>query len=240
MTYRVRYDEWRMVTKTRTPLSKDRVLKAAVELADAQGLEALTMRNLAQELGVEAMSLYYHVANKEAVLEGVVETLLEELEEELRGFDVSEGEQDWKPIVRDWILTARRVMLRHPWAPTVIETRTRMTPTLLRYFNALLGLMVEGGVSNDLGHHALHTLGSRALGFNQELFAPEDPDEEDEESMAMLEDLGPQLPYLMGMLAEITHDDGPDETLGWCDDQTEFEFGIDLILDGLERRTRDG
>lgn len=233
-----------MVTKTkgqtarRTPLSKERVLRAAIDLADKDGIDAVTMRNLAQELGVEAMSLYYHVANKEALLDGVVETLLHEIEDELGGFEVVEGEKNWKPIMRSRILTARKVMLRHPWAPAVIETRTQMPPTLLTYFEALLGVMVEGGLSNDLGHHAMHALGSRALGFNQELFAPDDPSEDDEESMAMLEDLAPQLPYMMNMLAEVSHDDGPDETLGWCDDQTEFEFGLDLILDGLEQRAR--
>ena len=214
------------------------MLTAAIALADKKGIAAVTMRNLAQELGVEAMSLYYHVANKEALLDGVVETLLQEIEEELGGFEVSKGEKDWKPVLRNRILTARTVMLRHPWAPAIIETRTQMTPTLLTYFDALLGVMVEGGISNDLGHHAMHALGSRALGFNQELFAPEDPNEEDEESMEMLADLAPQLPYLVNMLGEITHDDGPDQTLGWCDDQTEFEFGLDLILDGLEKRAK--
>ncbi len=219
----------------RIPLSRARVLRSAIELADAQGIEAVTMRNLAQELGVEAMSLYYHVANKEALLDGVVESLLEEVEKDLGGFSVVKGERDWKPILRSWILTARAVMLRHPWAPQVIETRTKMTPILVRYFDSILGVMVEGGVSNDLGHHAMHALGSRALGFNQELFTPEDS-AADEEATALLSNLAAQLPYLVGMLSEVTHDDGPEATLGWCDDQTEFEFSLDLILDGLEQK----
>ncbi|MGI9528654.1 MAG: TetR/AcrR family transcriptional regulator C-terminal domain-containing protein [Acidimicrobiia bacterium] len=220
-------------TEPRTPLSKDRVLQAAVALADAQGIEGLTMRNLAAELSVEAMSLYYHVANKEALLNGVVDTVIAEIEQELGGFDIAAGETDWMEALRTRILTARTVMLRHPWAPEIIETRTIMTPVLLRYMDTLLGIMVEGGFSNDLGHHALHALGSRALGFNQELFEPDDPSESDEEAMAMLQDLAPQLPYIIGMMADISHDD-PDSTLGWCDDQTEFEFGLDLILNGLE------
>ncbi len=221
------------ITEPRLPLSRERVLAAAVELADTDGIEALTMRNLAGALGVEAMSLYYHVANKEALLDGVVETIIGEIEDELGGFDVVKGERDWKRVLRHRILTARRVLLRHPWAPAVIETRTTMTPTLLRYMDTLLGILIEGGFSNDLGHHAMHALGSRALGFNQELFAPDDASEGDEEATAMLAELGPQIPYIVGMMVEVAHDD-PDSTLGWCDDQSEFEFGLDLILNGLE------
>ena len=223
------------ITTERAPLSKTRVLEAAISLADRTGIETLTMRNLAQELGVEAMSLYYHVANKEALLDGLVDSLLAEIEQERGNFEVVLDQAGWLSTMRSLILTARKVMLRHPWAPRVIESRTTMTPTLLRYFNALLGIMIEGGFSNDLGHHAMHALGSRALGFNQELFEPDNTDQGDEEAEAMMADLGPQLPYLMGMLAEVVHDD-PDTTLGWCDDQTEFEFGLDLLLTGLEAR----
>ena len=223
------------MTTERVPLSKTRVLQAAMSLADRTGIETLTMRNLAQELGVEAMSLYYHVANKEALLDGLVDSLLAEIEQERGDFEVALDQAGWLPTMRSLILTARTVMLRHPWAPRVIESRTTMTPTLLRYFNALLGIMIEGGFSNDLGHHAMHALGSRALGFNQELFEPDNTDQGDEDTEALMADLGPQLPYLMGMLAEVVHDD-PDTTLGWCDDQTEFEFGLDLLLSGLETR----
>jgi AcrR family transcriptional regulator len=227
------------IAEPRIPLNKERVLHAAIALADARGVDALTMRNLAHELGVEAMSLYYHVANKEALLDGVVDTLVGEIEEELGGFVAVTDEPDWLPVLRRRILTARQVMLRHPWAPGLFETRTTMTPTLLRYFDNLLGILIEGGFSNDLSHHAMHALGSRALGFNQELFAPDDADPNGEDATAMLEELAPQLPYLVNMLAEVVHDD-PDSTLGWCDDQTEFEFGLDLLLDGLEKRRTNG
>ncbi len=225
-------------TEPRIPLSKDRVLRAAIALADEKGIEALTMRNLAHELGVEAMSLYYHVANKEALLDGVVDTVIGEVEQELGGLDVVKGETDWLPVLRNRILTARKVMLRHKWAPAVIETRTTMTPTLLRYMDTLLGILIEGGFSYDLGHHAMHALGSRALGFSQELFAPDEGSDEDE-GVAMLEDLAAHIPYIVGMLEDVVHE-GPDTTLGWCDDQTEFEFGLDLMLDGLESRRTKG
>ncbi len=218
-------------SETRTPLSRERIFAAAIELADRVGIGAVTMRNLAQELGVEAMSLYHHVANKEALLDGVVDAVVEEIGQALGGFDIPSGE--WKQSLRHRILTARRVMLRHKWAPAVIETRTTITPTLLRYMDTTLGIMVEGGFSFDLGHHAMHALGSLALGFNQELFVP--ANQEQAEDTSMIEDLAPQLPYLVAMMADIEHE-GPDSTLGWCDDQTEFEFTLDLMLDGLERR----
>lgn len=219
--------------RQRPPLSRERVLEAAVALADTGGLAALTMRSLAQSLGVEAMSLYHYVANKEALLDGVVETLMTEVEAEIGGFTVERGVTAWMPVMRSRILTARRVMLRHPWAPGLIETRTAMPVPLVRYFDSMLGIMVEGGFSYDLAHHAMHAMGSRFLGFDQELFKPSAAGGEDQ-SEAMLEDLADHLPYLTAMLAEVAHDD-PDTTLGWCDDQAEFEFTLDILLEGLER-----
>jgi AcrR family transcriptional regulator len=217
----------------RVPLSRERVLRAAIALADVGGLGALTMRNLAQSLGVEAMSLYYHVANKEALLDGVLETLLDEVEQEIGGFAVEPGVADWVPVMRGRVLGARRVMLRHRWAPALFETRTNMPPALVRYFDSMLGIMIEGGFDHDLGHHAMHTMGTRFLGFDQELFKPtaaaDSPNEE------LLEDLAEHLPYLSAMLAEVAHDD-PDSTIGWCNDQAEFEFTLDILLEGLERR----
>lgn len=220
----------------RIPLSRDRILQAAIDLADSEGLEALTMRNLAQRLGVEAMSLYHHVANKDSLLDGVVDTIVGEIEQEMAGVDADVS--DWRPTLRSRILTARRVLLRHPWAPEVIETRTTMTPTLLRYMDSIVGILLEGGFSTDLTHHAMHALGSRALGFNQELFVPDDAGS-DEEAMAMLEEMAASIPNLVTMLADATHDD-PASTLGWCDDQTEFEFGLDVLLEGLEKRLTSG
>jgi len=214
-------------------LSRERVLRAAVNVADEGGIESLTMRRLAEELGAEAMSLYYHVADKEAVLDGIVDVVAREINEVVDQIDVPSVGADWKKAVRQRILSAREVLLRHRWAPGVFETRTNTSPAVVQYFDALLGLMRDGGFSYDLAHHALHALGSRALGFTQELFDPGD-EAGDEEATAMLESMADQLPHLVGMIREVAHDD-PDSTLGWCDDQTEFEFGLDLILDGLDR-----
>ncbi len=222
-----------MTTEVRTPLNRERVLEAAVALADEGGIEALTMRRLAESLGVEAMSLYYHVANKERLLDGIVEAVMAEVNADVDRTDLP---PDWKAGLRTRILISRNVMLRHRWAPGVIETRTSMSPEFLGYYDAIVGHFLAGGFSTDLAHHALHALGSRSIGFTQELFEPDDqaPGEED---MEMMELMAQQLPNLSAMLAGVNHDSA-DSTIGWCDDQTEFEFSLDLILDGLERLSR--
>lgn len=218
----------------RVRLSRERVLRAAVSVADAGGIESLTMRRLAVELGAEAMSLYYHVANKEAILDGVIDVIMSEIDEAVRRTEAPPAEDDWKTALRLRILAAREVMLRHPWAPGVFETRTTANLAVVRYFDAVVGLLRGGGFSYDLIHHAMHALGSRALGFTQELFEPDNKEAADEAGAAMLAQVADQVPYLVEMMAEVAHDD-PDSTLGWCDDQFEFEFGLDLVLDGLAR-----
>jgi AcrR family transcriptional regulator len=221
-------------TERRTPLSRARVLRAAVDLADREGLDALTMRRLAQELRVEAMSLYHHLANKDAILDGAVEVVVDEIVEAVEHVDAPSPAVDWRAAMRGRILAAREVLLRHPWAPRVLETRTTMSPSIVGYFDGLLGIFRAAGFSYGLAHHAMHALGSRALGFTQELFEPDEPDAGDE-TLAMLEQMADRFPHIVGMMSEVAHDD-VDATLGWCDDQFEFEFGLDLILDGLERR----
>jgi len=220
-------------SEPRIPLSRERVLRAAVAIADEHGIESLTMRRLAEDLGAEAMSLYYHVANKEDLLDGVVTLIVSEINEAVDRLAVPSHGADWKKAVRQRILSAREVFLRHRWAPAVFETRTKTSFEVLRYIDALLGLMRDGGFSYDVIHHSMHALGSRALGFSQELFDPSNAGGADEDAAALAA-MADQLPNLVGMMAEVAHDD-PDSTLGWCDDQTEFEFGLDLILDGLDR-----
>lgn len=209
-------------------------MRAAVDIADDGGIASLTMRNLAQHLGVEAMSLYYHVENKAALLDGVVDVVISEIMEEVSTVDSPPPEDDWLTALRERILAARRVLLRHKWAPALIEQTSAMSPAVIFYFEGTLEILRKGGFSNDLAHHAMHALGSRALGFTQELFQPDDA-ASDEASEEMLEAMADQLPYLAGMMVEIAHQ-GPDSTLGWCDDQAEFEFGLDVLLHGLESR----
>jgi AcrR family transcriptional regulator len=224
------------------------VLESAVALADRDGLGALTMRSLARELGIEAMSLYHHVANKEDLLDGVVDVVAAEIQDavgKLEPLADDAHRSAWKPAMRRQILTARAVLLRHPWATTVLESRTSVSLPVVRYFDSLLGLMRRGGFSYDLAHHAMHALGSRALGFSQELFEPDGAAAgsaadgaavagADDAATAMLEQMAGEVPHMIEMLAEISHEE-PGSTLGWCDDQTEFEFGLDIILDGLDR-----
>ena len=208
------------------------MLQAAVKIADERGIESLTMRRLAEELGAEAMSLYYHVASKEDVLDGIADVVVSEINDVVGQIVVPAKGADWKKAMRQRILSAREVLLRHRWAPRIFETRTSPSLAVLRYHNGLVGVMRDGGFSYDLIHHALHALGSRALGFSQELFDPGDGAGGDDATA--LESMAGQLPYLVDMMMEVAHDD-PDSTLGWCDDQTEFEFGLDIILDGLDR-----
>lgn len=213
----------------RLPLSRERVLLTAIAVADADGIDAVTMRRVGDELGAEAMSLYHHVASKDALLDGAVDLVAREINDAV---DQLQPRDDWRSAVRERILTSREVLLRHRWAPRLLATRTAMSLEVVRYHDRLVGLLHDGGFSYDLIHHALHALGSRALGFSQELFDPGSGD-----AAALPSELAADLPFLVAMLGEVAHDD-PDSTLGWCDDQTEFEFGLDLLLDGLDSRLR--
>ncbi|TDC54269.1 TetR/AcrR family transcriptional regulator [Actinomadura sp. KC345] len=230
MTPRTDADE--VAERPRIPLSRRRVLRAAVRLADRDGLDSLTMRRLAQEVGVEAMSLYHHVANKDAVFDGVVEVVLGEMMAAVEDVEAPSPEEDWQAALRARILAAREVFLRHRWAPQVLESRTTTSPVVIAYYDHVVAVLRAGGFSYDLAHRALHVLGSRALGFAQELFQPGGAQSADAE--AAMEQMGDRFPNIVGMLAEAAHDD-PDGTLGFCDDQFEFEFALDLILEGLER-----
>lgn len=224
-------------SKGRTPLTRERVLAGAVELADAHGIEALTMRNLAGRLGVEAMSLYHHVPSKEALLTGVVDALIAEILHEVEAHDAAPARRDWSASLRHLILTARGVMLRHRWAPGLMQRTPVLTPSLIAYYDRVLGIMIDGGFSYDLGHRALHVLGSRALGFDQELFAADEGDAAAAaEPPPELAELAPYLTQMIG-LAMAAHAD-ESSTLGWCDSQAEFEFALDLVLEGLERRRK--
>jgi AcrR family transcriptional regulator len=213
-------------TGRRSPLSRERILHTAVALADAGGVEAASMRRIAQELGVVPMALYKHVANKDELLDGMVDAVVGEI-------DPPETDLNWKPAVRHRILSARRALLRHPWASRVMESRTDPTPTVLAYMDSMIGMFRAGGFSIDLVHHAMHTMGSRLLGFSQELFndnAGTDPEAEAEMFGAMAD----TYPNIYELFLTVTHDDASVVGSG-CDDQFEFEFALDLLLDGLER-----
>ncbi|WP_353828157.1 TetR/AcrR family transcriptional regulator [Agromyces sp. SYSU T0242] len=221
-------------TTPRTPLTRDRVLEAASDLADREGLDGLTMRALADDLGVEAMSIYYHLPNKDAILDGVVELTFTEVGAETAdAASTGSGGTDaagWAASVRERILGARRVLLRHPWAPVIIDRRKSFSPAMVRHVDGIVGVMRDAGMSHDLIHHSLHAIGNRIYGYVQEL-----SDDGEAPPPGQLDQMRSFAPHLADMLAEVAHVD-PDSTLGWCDDQTEFEFGLDLLLEGIERR----
>jgi AcrR family transcriptional regulator len=220
----------------RIPLNRDRVLSAAVVLADEVGIEALSMRRLAQELGVVPMALYKHVANKEELLDGMVDVIVGEIDPPVRT-------ADWKNAVRLRILSARRSLLRHPWARQVLESRTNRTPAVLGYMDSFIGMFLAGGFSVDLTHHVMHALGSRMWGFTQELFddsanpapAPVTP----ETQAAMYQEMATRYPNILEVATAAKHDDGSVVGQG-CDDQFEFEFALDLLLDGFGRFHEQG
>jgi AcrR family transcriptional regulator len=215
----------------RVPLSRDRVLRAAVALADAAGIESLNMRGLAQELGVVPMALYKHVANKDELLDGMVDVIVREIQPPVSG-------SDWRSDVRRRILSARRALLRHPWASRVIESRATPTPVVLAYLDSLIGMFRTGGFSVDLTHHVMHALGSRMWGFTQELFN-NPPSVDPESQAAMLREVAERYPYATELAIAVAHDDESVVGSG-CDDQFEFEFALDLLLDGFERLQQQG
>ncbi|MGW6842466.1 TetR/AcrR family transcriptional regulator C-terminal domain-containing protein [Streptomyces sp. NPDC054958] len=213
----------------RTPLNRDRVLRAAVAFADGAGIEALSMRRLAQELGVVPMALYKHVANKEELLDAMVEFVVAGIAGQAPG-------SDWKSAVRARILSARGALLTHTWAAQVIRSRTSPTPAVLAYLDSVIGTFLAGGFSTDLTHHVMHALGSRVLGFTEELFedtAGSAPPDEGARAAAY-EVMARRYPHVTELARAVAHDRRTVVGQG-CDDQFEFEFALDLLLDGFER-----
>jgi AcrR family transcriptional regulator len=208
------------------PLSRERVLRAAVALADQAGVDALSMRRLAQELGVVPMALYKHVASKDELLDGMVDVVVGEIDPPASG-------TDWKTAIRRRVLSARGALLRHPWASQILESRTDPTPAVLEYMDSMIGMFRAGGFSIDLTHHAMHAMGSRLLGFSQELY-DDSVDLDPEATALMVQQMAGKFPHITQLVMAIAHDEASVVGQG-CDDQFEFEFALDLMLDGLER-----
>jgi AcrR family transcriptional regulator len=213
----------------RPPLTRERVLRTAVALADQGGIESLSMRKLAQALDVVPMALYRHVANKDELLDALVDVVIGEIDPPLEGVD-------WKTALRARILSARRALLRHPWASRLMESRKTPTPVVLGYMDSMIGMFRTGGFSLDLTHHALHAMGSRMFGFTQELFN-DTTDVDPAAEAQMWGSMADIYPYIFEIFSKISHDGA--STVGpGCDDQFEFEFALDLMLDGLEKLKR--
>jgi len=206
-------------------LSREAVLAAAVELADADGLSALSMRAVARQLGVEAMSLYHHVANKEALLDGMVDTVFAE-------FHAPEPGADWRSELRERSLTARESLKRHPWAVGLMDSRRNAGYPTLVHHDAVIGCLRESGFSLTLTGHAFAVLDSHLYGFMvQELSMPFEPGQDlallGQQIMAALPD--GELPYFREFTLEHALQPG-------YDFGDEFEVGLDLVLDGLTER----
>jgi AcrR family transcriptional regulator len=211
----------------RVRLNRDRVLRVAVALADSGGIESLTMRKLGVELGVEAMSLYNHVANKADLLDGMIDIVFAEIE-------LPTGETDWRAAMRRRAVSARDVLSRHRWATGLMESRTTPGPATLRHHDTVLGILRGAGFSIELAAHAYSALDSYIYGFAlQEPSLPFDNGEDTAKvaQAIMSRFASGEFPHLTEIAVEYVMQPGYDYG-------NEFAFGLELILDGLERALR--
>ena len=207
----------------RDPLTRERVLVAAMKVADAEGLEALSMRRLGQELGVEAMSLYNHVRNKEDLIDGLVDVIFAELGEP--------SGRDWKGAMRRRAMRALEVLGRHRWAIALMESRRAPGPSNLRHHDSVLRCLREAGFPIALAAHAYSLLDSYIYGFALEQASlPFESGPEAAEMAASMMAAFPAgaYPHMVEMAVKLVMKPGYSYA-------KEFEFGLDLILDGLER-----
>jgi AcrR family transcriptional regulator len=209
--------------QVRAPLSRQRVMRAAVALADSSGIESLSMRKLGHDLGVEAMSLYNHVANKDDILDGIVDLVFSEIA-------LPSGEADWKPAMRKRAISAHEALLRHPWAPSLMQSRTRPGPATLRHHDSVLGSLRNAGFTLVMAAHAVSAIDGYVYGFAlQQINLPlQSREQVAEVGESILRQLAGEYPHLAEMITEHAMKPGYDYA-------KEFEFGLDLILDGLER-----
>jgi AcrR family transcriptional regulator len=211
--------------RRRAPLTRERVLRAALALADDGGHEALSMRNLGKKLGVEAMSLYNHVANKEDIVDGLVDIVFSEIEV------AAPGEVDWKTAMRQRAISVREALNRHRWAVGLMEGRMNPGPATLRNHDAVMGRLREAGFPFRDAVHAMSVMDAYIYGFAlQEKNLPFDAPDQVSEVMEIQREHVPDMddyPYLVEVATEMAE--------AGYDYATEFEFGLDLILDALER-----
>jgi AcrR family transcriptional regulator len=213
-------------TKRRTPLNRERVLRAAIALADQGGFESLTMRNLAKELGVEAMSLYNHVANKDDLLDGMIDTVFGEIEP-------PPTDVDWKTAMRRRAVSTREALNRHRWAIGLMEGRSSHGPANLTLHNAVLGCLRAAGFSLEMTVHAYSVQDSYIYGFalQERDMSSETPDDFAAEAQRQMHEYQAVLadyPHLIEVVGGYVAKAGYDYA-------TEFLFGLNLILDGLDR-----
>jgi AcrR family transcriptional regulator len=204
------------------PLSRERLLRAALRMADEGGIESLSMRKLAEDLGVQAMSLYNHVINKDDVLCGIVDIVVSEIE-------LPSLETDWKTAMRRRAIAAHEVLLRHPWATMALMSQINIGSAMLRYINATLGCLREAGFSVEMADHAWNAIDSHIYGFTlQEINFPIEAVDYSEAAKNYLTHIpADQYPYFNQLARQVIEGD--------YDGIHDFEFGLELILDGLEK-----
>ena len=211
----------------RLPLTRDRVLRTAVELADREGLDALTMRRLALELGVEAMSLYHHVANKDALLAGMVELVVGE-------FVLPPPAIDWTDALRMTATSTHDSLVRHPWAASLLLSGPSISQARLRHMDAILGTLRRGGLSAGQTDHAYHALDSHIMGYTLWQVGIAAGMERAGDLATVRASLPLEaLPFLAEHIEQHLKEPDPE-------DAGSFVFGLDLILDGLQRLPKDG
>ena len=204
----------------RPPLTKDRVLRAGVTLADRSGLDSLTMRRLGGELGVEAMSLYKHVANKDEILDGILELVVAEIE-------IPEAGSEWRSAMRKRAISARQVLRRHPWAIGLLESRSSVGPTAMRYLDSIIASLRAGGFSLVTAAHAFWVLDSYVYGHVIQELSLDSSHEPAEISENSTDRHGEEYPNL----TELATLQATTSTFAY---ETEFDFGLTLILDALD------
>ena len=198
------------------------MLEAAAALADEVGLEATSMRRVADALGVTAMALYKHIANREELIDGMLDRLVASIEVPADGLP-------WQQALRASIRSARAIMSAHPWAQSAIETRATASPTVLAYMDSLMGIMFEGGLSADLVHHAMHALSTRMWGITRDVLpTPTVPEDPDLRARAMSE-FAVAYPAIVRMATTAPHAGVA------CDGDAEFAFALDILIDGFAR-----
>jgi AcrR family transcriptional regulator len=210
--------------KKRVPLSRERVLRSAVDIADTAGIGALTIRSLAQRLGVKPMSIYYYVPNKSAILDGIVDLVFSEIELPIAG-------SDWRSELVRRANSARQVLSRHHWAIGLMESRTSPGPATLRHHDAVIGTLRRAGFTVEMTAHAYALLDSYVYGFAlQEASLPfNGPDTATDVAEPMMQQFpAGEYPHLVEMATEYILQPG-------YDFGNEFEFGLSVILDALTR-----
>jgi len=213
-------------TKPRTPLSRARILRTAIALADERGLSELTMRKLGQQLGVEAMSLYNHVANKDDLLDGMIDIVFSEIDPPAAG-------GDWKAEMRKRAVSTREALLRHRWAVGEMEGRGAHGPSNLKVHDAVLGCLRAAGFSIEMTVHAMSVQDAYIYGFalQQTDMSPETPEDFAAVAQQQMSDYADALADYPNLVEVVG---GYVATAGY-DYDAEFLFGLNVILDGLER-----